>query len=176
VTDSDSRDPVEDDWTADDEPELIVCPQCAHPNLAFRTHCRRCSGRLTGATNLIPGAELIEWSPTDGSRSPSVAIAPLRVLMMMAALFGLMFTAYAIQVRSVPGIFIGVTPLIAAALIEARIRAMQSAEPEAEVEATEPSLQCPECGEGVEPFDDVCLACGAILVEAPPGLKPDPPE
>ena len=177
MTGSDPLDSVHDDLPEDDDgPELIVCPQCAHPNLAVRTHCRRCSGRLSGTSNLIPGAELVEWSPTDGTRAPSVAIAPLRVLMMMAALFGLIFTAYAIQERSATALFFGLAPLIGAAIIESRIRAIQSLKLDTGSDESNPAIPCPECGEGVEAFDDVCHACGAVLVEQLDLSEPEPGE
>ena len=72
MSDLESHEPFEENWVEDGEPELIVCPQCAHPNLAFRNHCRKCGGRLVGTANLIPGVDLIEWSPT----APPVAVTP----------------------------------------------------------------------------------------------------
>lgn len=164
--------PPEEHWAEDDEPELIVCPQCAHPNLAFRTHCRKCGGRLIGTANLIPGAELVEWSPTDGPASARHATAPLRVLVMLAGVIGFIFTGYAVQSGSSVGLVMGLAPLIAAVVIYARIRSIEAQQTAADDQPPENAPACPECGEPVFDYDDICPACGAWTAEAPDSTSP----
>lgn len=162
MTDFGPQEPIEEDWVEDGEPELIVCPQCAHPNLAFRTHCRKCGGRLVGTANLIPGAELIEWSPTDGPAGQRHATAPLRVLVMLAGVIGFVLTGYAVQSGSSVGLVMGIAPLIAAALIYSRIRGIEAQQADEDDAPPENAPECPECGEPVYGYDDICAACGAL--------------
>jgi hypothetical protein len=162
VTDSESHDQPENDWGEDGEPELIVCPQCAHPNLIFRTHCRKCGGRLIGTANLIPGAELIEWSPTDGPPTSRHATAPLRVLVMLAGAIGFVLTGYAIQTESSVGLIMALAPVIAAVLIYRQIRNIEAQRMDDDDAPPEDSPACPECGEPVYDYDDICAACGSL--------------
>lgn len=174
MTGSDSHEPNDEPWTEDGEAELIVCPQCAHPNLIFRTHCRKCGGRLVGTANLIPGADLIEWSPTDGPPSHRPAIAPLRVLVMLAGIIGVVFVGYAVQTRSPAGLLLGLVPLVAAFVIYTRIRDLEAEQADEDDAPPADSPACPECGAPVYDYDDICSSCGALtgdrIEDAPPGV------
>jgi len=159
--------PPEDDWNDDSDADLIICPQCAHPNLAFRTHCRKCGGRLVGAANLIPGAELVEWSPTDGPASARRAVAPLRVLVMLAGVMGFVLTSYGLQAGSTALLVMGIAPLILAGIIYSRIRTIEAHTSESDETVPEGDAVCPECGSPVLDYDDICPACGALTAENP---------
>lgn len=150
----------------DDSPEIIVCPQCGHPNAAFRTHCRRCGGRVQGPVNLIPGVEFVEWAPTDkpapagpARQSSSGLFAIAAIVMAGGAVLGWLCNA--------PGagsilVALGIT-LMLLALVPRRDLVPGGAGTEAEPVPSHTDETCPECGGVLSDVDDICPHCGAFV-------------
>ncbi len=144
-------------------PTLITCSVCAHPNLEFRNHCRRCGGRLGGSANLIPGADFVEWTATDGERPFGSRRPRVGVLAALLVLLTLVATAMFFPTRPlVPALAI---LIILVLLGVAVLRAQRT---RYDLTAEEPSEDlakgiCPNCESDILEIDDVCSECGAIV-------------
>ena len=147
---------------------LIVCGGCAHPNLAFRAHCRRCGASLMGSGNLIPGVELVEWTKTDGPerRGPRRSTSVLGLTVLAACV---LLPALAVSLRSLVSGWVSVLIIVGGWAVvfcwlvkESRAR---RAGPEDEGDGAEAGEGpvCPRCHAVTMACDDVCSVCGEIV-------------
>lgn len=148
------------------EPGLLVCAMCGHPNLDFRSHCRRCRESLHGG-NLIPGASLIEWSPTDAPGGESCGRPRTRSLAMLFLLvvFGLSLVMLATHAGAMAAAVAGVVGFLVLMSVLRSQHAASDAEAEVEGAHDDSARRCPECSGTVAAIDDICPACGAIIAE-----------
>ncbi|MBN2311216.1 MAG: hypothetical protein JXR94_19720 [Candidatus Hydrogenedentes bacterium] len=153
-----------EDW----RPALITCPQCGHPNLEFRNHCRRCGGRLRGSANLIPGADLVEWTATDGRARFGLKRPPGPVLAVLVALFAIVGAALfaPASMRLIAAVaLVSAFGLLGYSLLINRDLSRAGVSDEGDGTAT-PERQCPGCGASICAIDDICPVCGEIVGEA----------
>lgn len=150
----------------DEGQELIVCGACAHPNLPFRNHCRRCGARLTGSANLVPGADLFEWTSTDGAARTHKSTSSRALGGFVIALLAVPFIA-AVASWSAP---------LAMALVAAAVLPLAwgigrgiagTAPPQRNAVPQAPeTFTCSACGGEVAAHDDICPHCGEVLYES----------
>ena len=98
----------------------------------------------------------------DGPPSRRHAVAPLRVLVMLAGVVGFVLAGYAIQTGWTVGLVMAVAPLLAAIVIYTQIRNIEAQQADEDDSPPEDSPACPECGGPVYDFDDICPACGGL--------------
>ena len=168
-------------YTDETEGEMdhIACPRCAHINLAFRSHCRRCGAGLQASSGVMPFLELVEWSPTDGPEQRERARPRLTFLLAIAvALLAPLILIGIVGLLSSSGLSMALVTFLPAAILIGVIslalsrRGPPSEQPEEE-EAVSQERLCPSCGEIVLPCDDVCAACGAVVAAdlTPPATR-----
>lgn len=148
---------------ADDEPaefEIITCPQCAHPNLEFRGHCRQCGGKLQGSVNLIIGAEFVEWTATDGPGRHAKALG-VRTLIAFLGVIVLLLILPLLFSAGLPLPAIAIVGVVAASGLVYALWANTTHEMAASSDEEAPI--CPFCAEPVGKADDVCASCGRII-------------
>ncbi len=166
-----------------DEPAILTCPMCGHPNMEFRNHCGQCRQPL-GQSNVLPWTRAVDFTATDNPHGSAHTQTPPRVL----SLFVVMLLMFALPIIAVIGeVSQGMLLIFVVAILGtmywlgerkmARERARQSEEedrfrPEgeeeeeaAEDEAAEEKWadkQCGECGMGLRDIDDLCPNCGRV--------------
>ena len=177
-------DEIHDD---DDAPDfnIVTCPDCGHPNLEFRTRCRKCRGPMLSPSNITLGAHLMERGATDGPASHDSPHAPVRVLSVLVfVLFMLslpiLIISFELSNMAVLLIIVMAVALLywvqeqAAQRAAARVRDAEqrdmpldpnSAEAE-ELDEEEidraPTRSCASCDNPLMDYDDICPACGEI--------------
>lgn len=150
----------------EDALDVILCPQCGHPNLEFRNHCRRCGGPLSGSANLIPGAHFFEWTATDAARRAAPENAKRRlgevtILIFAFAAVSLALPRYAGYVMAAAAVLL---LLLAVHAVTRRSVPGEAAGPEPHQEQ---AGHCPECGGILYDVDDLCRECGALVAGRP---------
>lgn len=161
------RDDALDDPRDEEEaggPALVTCGLCGHPNLAFRNHCRRCGATLTGATNLLPGVDLIEWTATDGPDRRDKEMGTGVVLLFLVVCVAVPVAGLvAAQMRSPVA---GFALLLVAVMVAGSLLLRRGERPGHEDDApapAEPAPQCHACGAEIARCDDICPECGALV-------------
>jgi uncharacterized OB-fold protein len=152
-----------DDALEDEDFDVVACGQCGHPNLAFRNHCRRCGLRLQDSANLVPGADLIEWTSTDG-RSRREKSTPLQELLVLVVLLALLPFAAVLE-WLIAVLLAGVVAVIAWHLWSRGRDAPAESEDTQDIDEDPLFESCPECGSPVQAVDDICAECGAIVAD-----------
>jgi hypothetical protein len=145
-------------------PALVTCAICGHPNLAFRNHCRRCGTTLVGATNLLPGIDRIEWTPTDGPERRDKQMSQRFMLLFLVVCVAVPVGGLvAAQMRSPAA---GVALLLVAVMFAGtwllRSRPEGTSRDE-DTGAREEPPRCHACGEETDACDDICAGCGALV-------------
>ena len=145
-----------------DGPALVICAQCGHPNLEYRFHCRRCQGKLHGASNMLPVVEQMDWAPSDG-RMPYAGPGPQVRLVKVLGLFVLVLLAACSIMLDTPLARAGALFFIVvlASLILRPAKPTNSAAPD--TENREEGATCPGCSAPLAPYDDVCPGCGELV-------------
>ena len=155
---------------------IVSCPRCAHMNLEFRGHCRRCGATLSASSGVMPFLELVEWSPTDGPEQRERTRPRIRFLLVMAlAVLAPLLLAGLVIIAATSGVATAVIafvpPLILIGVMGLALRQARQIPPEEEADENGSEHSggavwlCPECGESVRSYDDICPACGAIVAE-----------
>lgn len=172
---------------------VVICPECGHANLEFRTRCRRCRGTMASPSNLTLGGHLLD--PMGGSTGGESAHGELSgaevnsrvlsVLLFVMFLFAFPIIIHGLNLSPAAAtmvlfLFLGGLWKLQTA-VERRKR--QKGDPEtgqrpmpggeeeeAEGEASpEPAKRCPSCDTAVLYIDDICPECGEIVA---PDLEP----
>jgi len=164
-----SEHPEHEDPPPDEGPALVTCPECVHPNLAFRNHCRRCGARLQNSANLIPGADFLEWTATDGPTRRATRLRSKAVSLVIAACLALPLAAVAS--RAVP--WEVVTVILVAGFVALcywmlTARDFSGLGDDSETAAphtdeADSGGSCRACGARVSEVDDICPECGVVV-------------
>lgn len=155
--------PRDDSAVRHEPPRLVTCPVCAHPNLEFRNHCRRCGGRLHGSANLIPGVDFVEWTATDGerpfgSRRPRIGVPVTLLILFVLVAAGMFFPLRPLM----PALAILIILVLLGVSVFRARGTRQASIAEEPPEGIEKGL-CPNCESDISEIDDVCPKCGAIV-------------
>lgn len=173
---------------------VIICPECGHANLEFRTRCRRCRGTMASPSNLTLGGHLLDHTTGAHEGRPAhgeLSGADVNSRVLSVLLFVLFLFAFPIIIQGLdlsPAAATMVLFLFLAGLwklqtaVERRKRhkgnpetgqrPMPGVEEEAEGEEAppEPPKRCPTCDTAVLYIDDICPECGEIVA---PDLEPE---
>ncbi len=184
-----------EDGEEDFDAAIVVCPECGHANLEFRTRCRRCRGTLASPSNLTLGGHLLDrMSGSAGGESvhgelsgADVNSRVLSVLLFVMFLFVFPIIIHGFDLTPAASVivlflFLGGLWKFQSA-VERRKR--QKGDPETgqrsmpgeegdggegmEAEP-KPAKRCPSCDAAVLYIDDICPECGEIVA---PDLEPD---
>ncbi len=175
-----------DDVHDEDAPgfSIVTCPDCGHPNLEFRTRCRKCRGPMLSPSNVTLGAHLMERGATDGPAPHDSPHAPVRVLSVLAFVLFLLFLPVLVITFQLDNLAVLLIIVMAVGLLywvqEVAVKRKAEAEKEkAErdipADPNEPgdegagerdrggaTRRCASCEHPLMDYDDICPACGEI--------------
>ena len=183
----------DDDGDGGFDAAVVICPECGHANLEFRTRCRRCRGTLASPSNLTLGGHLLDrMGGSTGGESAhgelsgaEVNSRTLSVLLFVMFLFVFPIIIQAFNLTPAASVavlflFLGGLWKIQSAVErrkrrqgdpETGQRAMPGEEGDPQPDTPpEPARRCPSCDAGVMYIDDICPECGEIVA---PDLEPE---